>query len=124
MTLTWMALIASVVSLCRLSARIVFHRKLLFMGVGIAVYYGILYGLAVFRPDEGFTANKALYVLVEIPGAVLAIYLTMDLVAGERDRRTLETLFSTATSHYGIWAMRMVPMLLEFSMTCRNVSHP
>ena len=122
MTLSWMALIASGVSLCRLSARIVFHRKLLFMVAGIAVYYGILYALAVFRPDEGFTANKALYVLVEIPGAVLAIYLAMDLVAGERDRRTLETLFSTATSHYGIWTMRMVAVYVVLLATLLGMS--
>ena len=106
--LTWGTLLASAAALCRLSGRIVFHRKLLFMAVGVAVYYGILYALAVFRPDEGFTVGRALYILVEIPGAVLAIYLTMDLVAGERDRRTLETLFSTSMSHYGIWATRMV----------------
>ena len=115
--LTWTALIGSVVALCWLSARIVLHRKLLFMAAGIAIYYAILYGLAVFRPDEGFTAGKALYVLVEIPGAVLAIYLTMDLVAGERDRRTLETLFSSSTSHYGIWTLRMVAVYLVLAAT-------
>lgn len=120
--LSWTALFASVVSLCSLSARIIFHRKPLFMVVGIAVYYGILYSMAVFRPDEGFTAGKALYVLVEIPGAVLAIYLTMDLVAGERDRRTLETLFSTSTSHYGIWMMRMVAVYIALVVTLLAMS--
>lgn len=64
--LTWTALLASVVSLGLLSARIILHRKLLFMAAGIAVYYGILYGLAVFRPDEGFTAGKALLSLIHI----------------------------------------------------------
>ena len=120
--LTWGTLLASTATLCRLSGRIVFHHKLLFMAAGVTVYYGILYALAVFRPDEGFTAGRALYVLVEIPGVVLAIYLTMDLVAGERDHRTLETLCSTSMSHYGIWAMRMVTVYVVLLVTLLAMS--
>ncbi|MDA0747324.1 MAG: ABC transporter permease subunit, partial [bacterium] len=84
------------------------HQKIFFLVAGILVYYGILYGLAVFRPGEGFSASSAMLVLIEVPGAVLAIYLTMDMVAGERDRDTLEILFSTSSSHYRIWAIRLV----------------
>lgn len=120
--LTWGTLLTSTATLCRLSGRIVFHHKLLFMAAGVTVYYGILYALAVFRPDEGFTAGRALYVLVEIPGVVLAIYLTMDLVAGERDHRTLETLFSTSMSHYGIWAMRIVTVYVVLLVTLLAMS--
>ncbi|MDP6700734.1 MAG: hypothetical protein QGH25_13875, partial [Candidatus Latescibacteria bacterium] len=105
--LTWGTLLASAAALCRLSGRIVFHRKLLFMVGGVLCYYGILYGLAVFRPGEGFGAGQALHVLVEIPATVLAIYLTMDLVSRERDHNSLEILFSTSTSHYGIWLFRL-----------------
>ena len=122
MVLTWTTLLASVIWQGRLSARIIFHRRLPFMVVGIAVYYAILYALAVLRPDEGFSTGKTLYVLVEIPGAVLAIYMSMDLVAGERDRRRLETLFSTSTSHYGIWAMRMVAVYVVLSVTLLGMS--
>ena len=106
--LTWRDLALSFLQLGRLSFRIVFHRKLLFMGLGILVYYGILYALAILRPGEGFSVDQALYVLVEIPGTVLAIYLAMDLVVGERERNTLEILFSTSTPHYGIWMVRLV----------------
>ena len=120
--LTWGDLLASFWALCRLSARIVLHRKLPFMGLGILVYYGILYALALGRPDEGFGVAQALYVLVEIPGAVLAIYLTMDLVAGERDRRTLETLFSTSTSHYGIWVLRLIAVYAILALTLMSMS--
>ena len=120
--LTWTTLFASLVTQCRLSAQIVFHRKLLLMVLGIAAYYGVLYALAVFRPDEGFSAGQAPYVLVEIPGAVLAIYLAMDLVSGERDRRTLEALFSTSTSHYGIWVLRMVAVYLLLAATLLGMS--
>ena len=122
MILTWTTLLSSVIWQGRLSARIIFHRRLLFMVVGIAVYYAILYALAVLRPDEGFSTGKALYVLVEIPGAVLAIYMSMDLVAGERDQRRLETLFSTSTSHYGIWTMWMLAVYIILSLTLLSMS--
>lgn len=105
--LSWGSLLASFVALCRRSASVVFHRKLPFMAVGIGLYYGALYALAVLRPGEGLGVGQAAFVLVEIPGAVLAIYLTMDQIAAERDGRTLETLFSTATSHYGLWTVRL-----------------
>jgi len=105
-----------------LSFRIVFHRKVVFMVGGIAAYYGLLYSLAVWRPGEGFSSSQARYVLVDIPGAVLAIYLTMDLVAGERDRNTLEVLFSTSATHYYIWLLRMLGLyaVLAVSLMCMS----
>jgi ABC-type transport system involved in multi-copper enzyme maturation permease subunit len=106
--LTWRRLLATFLRFCWLSGRIALHRKLMFMLVGTAVFYGGLYLLAVLRPGEGFSVAQALFVLVELPGSVLAIYLTMDLVAGERDRNTLEILFTTSTSHYVIWSVRLV----------------
>ena len=110
--LTWKAFLGSLWRLYRLSVQIVFHRKILFMCLGMIAYYGILYAFAVFRPDEGFSVEQALLVLVEVPGSVLAIYLTMDMVAGERDKDTLEILFSTSTSHYSIWIMRLFSIYL------------
>lgn len=108
--LTWSQLLHALWRLTWLSGRIALHRKLAFMGAGAALYYAALYLLAVLRPDEGFGVEQALFVLVEIPGAVLAIYLSMDLVAGERDRNTLEILFTTATSSYAIWAVRLLAL--------------
>jgi len=106
--LTWRELLLSVGQLHRLSMKIVFHRKIFFMFGGIVGYYAILYAFATLRPGEGFSVEQALHVLVEVPGTVLAIYLTMDMVAGERDKDTLEILFSTAISHYTTWAVRIV----------------
>ena len=106
--LSWRELFAAFWRLSTLSMRIVFHRKVLFMWGGILAYYGILYAFAVYRPGEGFSVEQALLVLIEVPAAVLAIYLTMDLVAGERDRDTLEILFSASASHYGTWAVRLL----------------
>lgn len=105
--LSWREYLGSRLRLLALSLRIACHRKLAFMAGGVAAYYGILYAFATFRPGEGFGVVDALFVLVEIPGAVLGIYLTMDLVAGERDRNTLEVLFSTSSSPYRIWAFRL-----------------
>ena len=115
--LSWRDLLYSIWRLFRLSFRIAFHRKLLFMSAGILAYYGVLYALIVFRPGEGFSAEQAQYILVEIPGAVLAIYLTMDLVAGERDKNTLEVLFSTSSTHYEIWTLRMISIYGVLAVT-------
>jgi ABC-type transport system involved in multi-copper enzyme maturation permease subunit len=124
--LSWGTIVLTFLRHFYLSGKILFHRKLWFMGAGIIIYYGILYALSVFRPGDGFSSEEALRVLVEAPGTVLAIYLTMDLVASERDRDTLEILFSTATSHYTIWAMRILAVtcvLLISTMTMSMLSY-
>jgi ABC-type transport system involved in multi-copper enzyme maturation permease subunit len=109
--LTWRTLLATFLRTCWLSARIVLHRKLLFMALGVSAYYGGLYALAILRPGEGFGVGQALFILVDLPGTVLAVYLSMDLVAGERDRNTLEMLFTTSTSPYTIWALRLTAIV-------------
>lgn len=109
--LTWRRFLGTVLRLCWLSGRIALHRKVGFMLAGVVLLYSALYLLAVLRPGEGFGVEQALFVLVELPGAVLAVYLTMDLVTAERDRDTLETLFTTATSHYGIWGIRLLAIV-------------
>lgn len=106
--LPWREVIGSLAALFRLSSRVIFRRKLLFMAGGIIAYYAILYAFATYDPGSGFGVDEALFVLVELPGCVLGIYLTMDLVAKERDRHTLEVLFSTASSHYTVWTIRML----------------
>ena len=120
--LNWRELLLTTWRLFRLSCRIIFHRKLMFMAIGVLVYYGAMYAFAVWRPNEGFGVSRALNVLVEIPGIALAVYLTMDLVAGERDRNTLETLFSTTSSHYKIWAIRMVGVYVVLAGTLMGMT--
>ncbi|MFH1567476.1 MAG: hypothetical protein ABIL09_05690 [Gemmatimonadota bacterium] len=106
--LSWIDLLGSLARLGALSFRLALHRKLPFMLGAVAAYYAGLYAFALVRPGEGFGAGEALYALVEVPGAVLAVYLAMDLVARERDRNTLEILYTTASSHYRIWLMRLL----------------
>ena len=106
--LSWAQVLGSGARLVRLSFHVTFQRKLLFMLAGIAAYYAIIYAVIVFEPNPGFGVEEALIMFVEMPGTVIAIYLTMDLVAKERDRQTLETLFSTASSHYVIWIVRLL----------------
>ena len=121
-SLTWRELLFFVSKLHSLSMRIVFHRKMIFMFGGIVAYYAILYAIAIWRPGEGFSVEQALHVLVEVPGTVLAIYLTMDLVSGERDKDTLEILFSTAISHYTTWAVRIVSICAALFATLMAMS--
>lgn len=115
--LPWRQVIGSLASNFRLSGRVIFRRKLLFMSVGILVYYAILYAFAVYQPGSGFSVDQALFILVELPGTILGIYLTMDLVAKERDRHTLEVLFSTASSHYTVWTIRMLSVYFVLLVT-------
>lgn len=106
-SLSYRDLWQSVALVIQLSFRIVFHRKLVFAALGVLGYYAVLYAIMTFRPSDGFTVEDALNVLVQVPMAALAIYLSMDILALERDRDTLEILFSTASSHYVIWVVRL-----------------
>ncbi len=110
--LPWRELIGSLASLFRLSGRVIFRRKLLFMALGLLAFYAILYAFAVYQPNSGLGVDQALFVLVELPGTILGIYLTMDLIAKERDRHTLEVLFSTASSHYTVWSVRKLSVYI------------
>ena len=108
--LTYRDLWRSSVEIVTLSLKIVFHRKLTFGVLGVAGYYAILYAILTFRPSDGFSVEAALNTLVQVPMAALAVYLSMDIIASERDRDTLETLFSTASSHYAIWMVRLTSL--------------
>jgi hypothetical protein len=120
--LPWREVLLSLASMFRLSGRVIFRRKLLFMVVGIAAYYAILYTFAVYQPNSGFGVDDALLVLVELPGTVLGVYLAMDLIAKERDRHTLEVLFSTASSHYTVWTIRMLSVYFVLLLTLLTMS--
>jgi ABC-type transport system involved in multi-copper enzyme maturation permease subunit len=115
--LSWRDLLSSTWRLIHLSFRITFRRKILFMTGGVLAYYALLYGLSIYDPGAGLSASDARFVLVELPGSVLGIYLAMDLVAKERDRQTLETLFSTASSHYLIWIVRLLSVYAVLSVS-------
>jgi len=115
--LPWREVIKSLASLFRLSGRVIFRRKLLFMSGGILLYYAILYAFATYEPNSGFGVDEALFVLVELPGTILGIYLAMDMIAKERDRHTLEVLFSTASSHYTVWIIRLLSVYFVMLVT-------
>jgi hypothetical protein len=125
-SLTYRDLWRSAVLMVTLSLRIVFYRKLMFGVFGILGYYAVLYALLTFRPSDGFSVESSLNVLVQIPMAALAVYLSMDIIASERDRDTLETLFSTASSHYAIWMIRMISLhgiLVASAMVMSSLSY-
>ena len=115
--LPWREVIGSLAAMFRLSGRVIFRRKLLFMTAGIAAYYAILYAFAVYQPNSGFGVEDALFVLVELPGTVMGVYLAMYLIAKERDLHTLEVLFSTASSHYTVWTIRLLSVYFVLLVT-------
>jgi ABC-type transport system involved in multi-copper enzyme maturation permease subunit len=45
--------------------------------------------------------------LLEFPLTILAIYLNMQLIASEKENRTLEVMFTTAGSRYKVWLLRL-----------------
>ena len=125
-SLTYKDLWQSSIAMVVLSLRIVFHRKRLFGVFGVIGYYAILYAIMTFNPSDGFSVEDALNILVQIPIAALAVYLSMDLVALERDRETLETLFSTASTHYNIWIVRLTALhgiLVASSLVMSGLSY-
>ena len=125
-SLTYKDLWQSSIAMVVLSLRIVFHRKLRFGVFGVLGYYAILYAIMTFNPSDGFSVEDALNILVQIPIAALAVYLSMDLVALERDRETLETLFSTASTHYNIWIVRLTALhgiLVASSLVMSGLSY-
>ncbi len=125
-SLTYKDLWQSSIAIVVLSLRIVFHRKLRFGVFGVLGYYAILYAIMTFNPSDGFSVEDALNILVQIPIAALAVYLSMDLVALERDRETLETLFSTASTHYNIWIVRLTALhgiLVASSLVMSGLSY-
>ena len=125
-SLTYKDLWQSAIAMVVLSLRIVFHRKLRFGVFGVLGYYAILYAIMTFNPSAGFSVEDALNILVQIPIAALAVYLSMDLVALERDRETLETLFSTASTHYNIWIVRLTALhgiLVASSLVMSGLSY-
>ena len=125
-SLTYRDLLGSVYQTITLSLRISFHRKLKFGVLGVLGYYVLLYVILTVNPSAGFSVESALNVLVQIPMATLAVYLAMDLVASERDQDTLETLFSTASTHYTIWMVRMTCLhgiLIVASLVMSSLSY-
>jgi len=120
--LPWREVIGSLAALFRLSGRVIFRRKLLFMALGLLAFYAIIYTFSVYQPNAGLGVDDALFILVELPGTILGIYLAMDLIAKERDRHTLEVLFSTASSHYMVWSVRMFSVYVVLLVTLMIMS--
>jgi len=55
---------------------------------------------------DRMTTSSVLSALLEVPLFGLAIFLNMQLIANEKDRRTLEGLFTVAGSRYKVWLIR------------------
>lgn len=92
----------------RLQAQILFSKKFLWFVGGILGYFVIAYIINYRQPIlDRLTAEGVLPWLLEFPLTILAIYLNMQLIASEKENRTLEVMFTTAGSRYKVWLLRL-----------------
>jgi ABC-type transport system involved in multi-copper enzyme maturation permease subunit len=92
----------------RAQAQIIFSRKFVWFIAGILTFFVIVYiGNYNEGLDDRITQDGILPLLLEFPLVVLAVFFNMQLIAGEKDNRTLEILFTTAGSRYKVWVLRM-----------------
>ncbi len=92
----------------RLQAQILFSKKFLWFIGGILGYFVIAYIINYRQPIlDRLTPEDALPWLLEFPLTILAIYLNMQLIASEKENRTLEVMFTTAGSRYKVWLLRL-----------------
>ncbi|HEX9652879.1 MAG TPA: hypothetical protein VGA99_04145, partial [bacterium] len=92
----------------RLQAQILFSKKFLWFMGGILGYSVIAY-IINYRQTilDRLTPEDVLPWLLEFPLTILAIYLNMQLIASEKETRTLEVMFTTAGSRYKVWLLRL-----------------
>jgi len=92
----------------RSQAQIIFSRKFVWFLAGILTYFVVVYGINYNRDVvQRMTEEDVLPWLLEFPLSALAVYLNMQLIAGEKENRTLEVMFTTAGSRYKVWLLRL-----------------
>jgi ABC-type transport system involved in multi-copper enzyme maturation permease subunit len=107
----------------RLQARIVFSHKFVWFMAGILIYFVVAYIINYNQSViERMPMEDVLPVLLEFPLAALAVYLSMQVIASEKDNRTLEVMFTTAGSRYKVWLLRLgtlnvILLILAFALS-------
>lgn len=93
--------------LLKLNTRILFADKFIYFAGAVFLYLLVAYIINYRMPIVNrITLGDALPPLLMIPMTVLAIFLGMQVIAAEKDKRTLETMFTIAGSPYKIWLIR------------------
>lgn len=92
----------------RLQAQIIFSKKFIWFMAGILGYFGLVYVINYRQPIiDRMTQEDILPWLLAFPLSVLAVLLNMQLIASEKENRTLEVMFTTAGSRYNAWLLRL-----------------
>ncbi len=99
----------------RLNTRIVFSNRFAWFLFGLAVYCIFLY-VANYRSNiyDRMSANTIFHILLQLPLLAFAVFLNMNLIASEKDNRTLEITFTIAGSRIKIWLIRFGSLCLLF----------
>ncbi|MFQ5628049.1 MAG: hypothetical protein ACE5I1_04745 [bacterium] len=107
----------------RLQASLIFSQKLLWFILGIIVYMGLVY-LENYNDDivSRITQEQVITDVLAFPLVVLAVLLNMFLISGEKEKRTLEGMFTTAGSRYKVWLLRIVSLNVVFFLMALGLS--
>ena len=99
----------------RLNTRIVFSNRFAWFLFGLLAYCIFLY-VVNYRSNiyNRMTPNDIYHVLLQLPLIALAVFLNMNLIASEKENRTLEITFTTAGSRIKIWLIRFGSLCLLF----------
>mgnify|MGYP007059429645 CR=1 FL=1 len=95
----------------RLQASLIFSQKLLWVLLGEVVYLVLRY-IENYNDDvvNRITQVGVINELLAFPLVVLAVLMNMFLISGEKEKRTLEGMFTIAGSRYKVWLLRIVSL--------------
>jgi hypothetical protein len=96
------------IEILKAQGQILFSKKFVWFVVGVLVLFGIVY-FVNFREDldDRITQEGVIPLLLYFPLVVVAIFLNMQMIASEKENRTLEILFTTSGSRYKVWLLRL-----------------
>ncbi len=105
--LSWPARLRAAWDIFRLQSQLLFSHRLFWFLFGVAAWLVFLYIINYRQPLLSRLQTDAVFTLVlELPLGVLAILLSMQIIASEKEKRTLEVMFTAAGSRYKLWLLR------------------
>ncbi|MFQ5637385.1 MAG: hypothetical protein ACE5IR_05265 [bacterium] len=106
----------------RSQAQILFSKKFLWAMVILLGYFILFYVINYNEPIiDRWTPEDILWFL-EFPLVFMAIFLNMQLIASEKENRTLEVMFTTAGSRYKVWLLRLAALNLVLLVVALSLS--
>ncbi|MCG8553924.1 MAG: hypothetical protein MJD61_01355, partial [Proteobacteria bacterium] len=107
----------------RSQAAILFSKKIAWFIAGLLTYFVTVYITNYRLPVvQRLTQEDILFSLLVLPLLILAVFLNMQLISSEKDKRTLEVLFTTAGSRYKVWILRVTTLSLMLLLTALGIS--